>query len=396
MVRTGLDRLVSTGFASLAGRSLGVLCNQASIDSNIDHILDHMEPLHRSGFLRVKAVFGPQHGLFGHTQDNMIEWEGKADERRGWPVHSLYGEHRDPTDEVLDDVDLLLIDLPDVGSRYYTFIWTTALCMRACGRLGIPVLVLDRPNPIGGSRVEGTVLSPEFASFVGLHPLPMRHGMTLGELARYLQSEFYTRCELRVEAMEGWDRQMGFADTGLPWAMPSPNMPTVDTALVYPGGCLLEATNLSDGRGTTRPFEIAGAPWLDGHRFCEALNQTGLPGVKFRPIQFEPTFNKYAGEICEGCFIHVLDREAFEPAITAVALMQEGMRQSPDFAWNPPPYEYELQKLPVDVLAGNSWLRGEVESGTPVARVRQRFAEECADFASTRRKFLGYPLPTAR
>jgi uncharacterized protein YbbC (DUF1343 family) len=387
MVLSGLDALVEDKFLALKGLTIGVLCNQATIDRRIDHILDLLSPLHRSGFLKVQAVFGPQHGLSGHTQDNMIEWEGNVG--HDWPVYSLYGEHRKPSDAMLKEIELLVIDLPDVGARYYTFIWTMALCMRACGDLGIPVLVLDRPNPIGGVHVEGTVLRPEFASFVGLHPLPTRHAMTIGEIALYLSS--VEKCRVRVEKMTGWNRSMNFADTGLPWAMPSPNMPTLDTAFVYPGGCLIEATNLSEGRGTTRPFEIIGAPQLDGHRFCRALNSLTLQGVKFRPIEFQPTFNKHAGLICGGCFVHVLDRNRFEPVLTYIAIIQEAVRQlGPVFEWKLPPYEYEFEKLPIDILAGNNWLRADIDDLRPLGEIREKLRLECIEFAAVRDASLLY------
>lgn len=285
----------------------------------------------------------------------------------------------------------MVIDLQDAGARYYTFIWTMALCMRACEAAGIPVLVLDRPNPLGGIEVEGTLLRPEFSSFVGLYPLPTRHGMTIGEIARFLAGAFFPRCRLDVVAMTEWKREMNFDDTGLPWAMPSPNLPTVDTALVYPGGCLLEATNLSEGRGTTRPFEMIGAPYLDGHRFCEALNRSGLDGVKFRPIEFEPTFNKHARERCGGCFVHVLDRSVFRPVLTSVAILQEAIRQADGrFAWKPPPYEYEAEKRPIDILAGNDWLADAIERLEPLADIAGRFRADCEEFEPVRRTALLY------
>jgi uncharacterized protein YbbC (DUF1343 family) len=414
VVCSGLDVLAGEGFSRFKGLRIGVVCNQASVNAELDHILELLAPLHARGFLHVRVALGPQHGLGGHTQDNMIEWEGSRD-RRGWPVYSLYGQHREPTAEMLEGVELLVIDLPDVGSRYYTFIWTMTLCMRACARLGIPVMVLDRPNPLGGVSVEGTVLDPAFASFVGLEPLPMRHGMTIGEIARHLRggvagaepSPRLTRStltgtlpsgtniqqgegEFEVVPMSGWRREMHFEDTGLPWVMPSPNMPTLDTAFVYPGGCLVEGTNLSEGRGTTRPFEILGAPFLDGSKLCRELNGLGLPGVKFRAVEFQPTFNKHAGEICQGCFVHVLDRREFKPVLTFVAILQAAIRQSDKFEWKAPPYEYEYEKLPIDILAGNDWLRSAIEDFEPILRIQKRFEAECAAFAPLREAGLLY------
>ncbi len=372
MVATGLESLVRSSFVQLKGKTIGVLCNQASIDGDLDHILDLLKPLHGS-HLKIGAIFGPQHGLFGHTQDNMIEWEGGS--RQGVPLYSLYGEHREPTDEMLAGLDLLVIDLQDVGARYYTFIWTLALCLKACERKGVPVLVLDRPNPIGGT-IEGPLMESDFASFVGLCPLPARHGMTIGEIALHFQDRYFPKVVLEVEALTGWSRDMHFKDTGLPWAMPSPNMPSPATALVYPGCCLLEGTNLSEGRGTTRPFEIVGAPWLDS-TYAQALNDLQLPAVNFRPIEFQPTFQKHAGQICGGCFIHVLDRSAFEPVLTGFALMREAKLLAPSqFGWKLPPYEYEFKKRPIDILAGNSWLASAVEESHPIENVRTRMHGE--------------------
>jgi uncharacterized protein YbbC (DUF1343 family) len=322
----------------------------------------------------------------------MIEWEGGHDSRRGFRVASLYGEHREPTHEMLSGVDLLVIDLPDVGSRYYTFIWTTALCLKACHRLGIDVLVLDRPNPIGGLQVEGPVLAPGFESFVGLYPLPTRHGMTLGEIALYLASSFFSGLSVDVQPVEAWSRSDYAEEAEAAWVMPSPNMPTIDTAVVYPGACLLEGTNLSEGRGTTRPFETFGAPFIDGWKLAKSLNEIRLPGVVFRPIQFEPTFQKHLGRLCEGCFVHVTDRRAFEPVLGYVAVLEEVRRQAADdFRWNDPPYEYETVKLPIDILAGNDWLRPAIDAGTHLNEIRERFLHESHEFELLRREAMLYP-----
>lgn len=352
-VQTGLDALRARAFDRLAGRRFGLLCNQATIASDYRHILELLQP---------NAIFGPQHGLFGHTQDNMIEWEPTAPVQG--PIHSLYGTRREPDPAWLDGLDLFVVDLPDIGSRYYTFAWTMSLCMKACRELGLPVLVLDRPNPIGGEIVEGPGIEPGFESFVGLHNVPIRHAMTLGELAVHLKDAYYPRLTLEVEPSLGWAREMTFADTGLPWAMPSPNMPTPDTALVYPGACLLEGTNLSEGRGTTRPFEIFGAPWLNGRKLAAQLNQLDLPGVWFRAVQFQPTFQKHAGEICEGCFVHVTDKQTFRAVRTYVCALQIAHNLSNgQFQWKQPPYEYEFEKMPIDILWGSPWLREAIERG---------------------------------
>ena len=269
-VSTGLDVLANEGFARLAGRRVGALVHPASVDRRLNHAVALMQ---ESGAVDLRALFGPQHGILGQTQDNMVEWEGFTDRRTGVPVHSLYGKHRKPTPAMLDDIDILVIDLQDVGARYYTFIWSMLLCLEACAETGKSVLVLDRPNPLGGLRTEGTVLDTAYRSFVGLAPIPMRHGLTSGELAPFFARWSGWDLDLDVVAMTGWRRAMDFAATGLPWVMPSPNMPTLDTARVYPGGCLLEGTNLSEGRGTTRPFELCGAPYGDSPGLLESLNR---------------------------------------------------------------------------------------------------------------------------
>ncbi|MFZ4506861.1 MAG: exo-beta-N-acetylmuramidase NamZ family protein [Fimbriimonas sp.] len=388
MVSVGLDRLVASGFRQLRGQRVGLLCNQASIDANYSHILDHLT---KKDSFRLAAVFGPQHGLFGHTQDNMIEWE-PSEGARPYRLHSLYGEHREPTPTMLEGLDLFVVDIPDVGARYYTFIWSMFLCMKACVAKGIPMLVLDRPNPINGTTIEGTVLQPEFASFVGLYPLPLRHGMTVGEIARYFKTNAYPDLTLEVVQIEGWNPSHFGDESGATWAMPSPNMPTVDTAIVYPGGCLVEGTNLSEGRGTTRPFEIIGAPYLDGSLLAMKLNGLDLGGVRFRPVQFQPTFQKYAGQLCEGVALHVTNREAFAPVLTFVALFQEVRRLVGDaFEWKQPPYEYEFNTLPIDILAGNNWLRENIDNLSPLEDIQARFQAELKAFHPIREAALLYP-----
>ncbi len=390
MVQTGLDRLVATGFRELAGAKLGVVCNQATVAADCIHILDHLLQAPKNTF-EIVAAFGPQHGIWGHTQDNMIEWEGYEDPATGLRFFSLYGEHRKPTPEMLAGIDCLVFDIQDVGARYYTFMWTLMLCMEACEELGIRVMVLDRPNPIGGVLVQGTVLDPDYASFVGLRPLPMRHGMTMGELARYFAQNFYPRVDLTVHEMNGWRRGMSWGETGLPWVMPSPNMPTADTALVYPGQCLVEGTKMSEGRGTTRPFEMFGVPYIDGRDLCAKLNAELMPGVHFRPIAFEPTFHKFAKQICEGAFIHVLDTATFDPVLASVAILRQVWRDHPGhFAWGDPPYEYEYHKLPIDILNGNQWLREAIESFVPLAEIADRMRTECAEFSPLRDAALIY------
>lgn len=390
-VMTGLDILINEDFKRLHGKRIGIVCNQASISRGLKHVLELLIPLHQNGQLKIEAVFGPQHGLWGHTQDNMIEWEGYTDVTSGFKIFSLYGENRKPTPPMLKNLDIIMIDLQDVGSRYYTFIWTMALVIEACGEENIPVMILDRPNPISGKGTEGTILDLAFKSFVGLYPLPQRHGMTIGEIARYLQRVYYQDTYLDIIPMKGWNRDMHFPETGLTWSVPSPNMPIYETALVYPGMCLLEGTNLSEGRGTTRPFEFFGASWIDGRKLCQQMNEINLPGVYFRPVQFLPTFNKYKDELCEGGFIHVTDRSTFEPVLTTVGLLQEIIRlYGSKFSWNDPPYEYEYELLPIDILNGNDWLRKMIESLEPLYRIRERMLNETAEFQNIREKYLIY------
>lgn len=336
-----------------AGKRVGAVLHGASVLADLRATLDELERLAGRGLFELRALFGPQHGFGGTTQDNMIEWDGFRHERLGVPVFSLYGEHREPTAGMLSGLDVLLVDLQDVGARYYTFIWTLFLCMRACEKSGVAVVVCDRPNPINGTDVEGEVQGEGYLSFVGLRPIPVRHGRTIGELARGFQESCFPDLTLQVLPMTGWQRAMWWDGTGLPWVMPSPNMPTLETATVYPGMCLLEGTNVSEGRGTTRPFEYFGAPWCDGRVLCGELNRRGLPGCFFREVEFEPTFHNYAGEVCHGAQLHVTEREEFEPVRAGLEVVgaMRGMWPE-DFRWKRPPYEYEYEKLPIEILLG--------------------------------------------
>ena len=372
----------------LDGRRVGVVCNPASVDGDLNHIADSLAA-HRGA--RLTAIFGPQHGFRSDVQENMIESGHARDAARHVPVYSLYSETREPTADMLRDVDLLVIDLQDVGTRIYTYIYTMANCLVAARKHGIKAIVCDRPNPIGGGDVEGPMLEHGFESFVGLYPLPMRHGMTIGELARLFNDEFGIGADLEVIPMQGWSREMYFDDTGLPWVLPSPNIPTPDSTVVYPGTVLFEGTNVSEGRGTTRPFELLGAPWVDAEPFAAALNGLGLPGVRFRPAVFEPTFHKHAQTSCSGCQIHVLDRTTFRPVETGVALLAAFRASDPDrFRWRDPPYEYEHEKLPIDILAGSTALREQIESGTPAREIARSWEEPVSRFLRTRERFLLY------
>jgi uncharacterized protein YbbC (DUF1343 family) len=388
-VTTGLDSVEKSWPRDLRGARAGLLIHPASVNRRVEHSSDIFA---RSRKCELKAFFGPQHGIRGETQDNMVEWEGFTDRTTGLPVYSLYGKTRQPVPAMISDIDLVVIDMQDIGARYYTFIWTMALVMKACDAQGKKVVVLDRPNPIGGRLIEGPVLRPEFRSFVGLHPLPARHGMTIGEISLYLRDCFYPGLDLRVIPMRGWKRTMRFEDTGLPWVLPSPNMPTVDTAIVYPGMCLLEATNLSEGRGTTRPFEIFGAPFVDPHLLRARLDCLKLPGVLFRPLYFLPTFHKHAGKLCGGAQIHVTDRKRFRPFKTAIGILKTLLELFPgEFRWKNPPYEYEEKLLPIDILCGTDRVRSEIEDGTELERMEVRWAGESIEFdRQFRKRYLLY------
>jgi uncharacterized protein YbbC (DUF1343 family) len=356
-VQLPLDHLTELWPEKFQGARVGALLHPASVSAGLEHASRILER-HSGQLFRLAAFFGPQHGFLGHTQDNMMEWQSYIHPRLRVPVYSLYGEHREPTAAMLHNIDVLLVDLQDVGTRYYTFVWTLYLCMRICEKIGVEIIVLDRPNPLNGVTIEGPVLRPEYASFVGMHPLAVRHGCTIGELARRFAAEAFPNCRVSVLPMKNWDRGMWFDQTGLLWVMPSPNMPTLDSATVYPGMCLLEGTNVSEGRGTTRPFEIFGAPFIDAELLCCELNELKLPGVFFREAWFQPTFNKFAGELCAGLQLHVTSRDKFQPFATGVEIIRRIRQRYPEqFRWKQPPYEYEWKHLPIEVLIG-----GPVES----------------------------------
>jgi len=351
-VELPIDHLDELWPEKFRGARIAALLHPASVSSKLQHASRVLET-YNGDLFRLSAFFGPQHGFLGQTQDDMVEWKSYEHPRLRIPVYSLYGEHREPTTEMLQDIDVLLVDLQDLGARYYTFIWTMYLCMRACEQNGVAVIVLDRPNPINGVTTEGPSLDADYKSFVGLHTVPVRHGKTIGELAQQFRDEAFPKCRLTILPMKNWKREMWFDQTGLPWVMPSPNMPTLDTATVYPGLCLLEGTNISEGRGTTRPFEIFGAPFIDPERLCSELNNLKLGGVFFRQNYFQPTFHKFAGELCGGAQLHVIDRETFQPFVTGVQIIKLIRKiYHEQFQWKQPPYEYEWKRLPIEVLIG--------------------------------------------
>ncbi len=385
-MQLGCERLLAS--SALDGKRVGVVCNPASVDGRLRHVAD-LFAQHPKATLA--ALFGPQHGFRSDVQDNMIETRHGQDDVRRVPVYSLYSETREPTAEMLAGLDALVIDLQDVGSRIYTFIYTMANCLVAARKHGVKAIVCDRPNPIGGDAVEGPMLIRGYESFVGQYPIPMRHGMTIGELARLFNTEFGLGADLEVITMNGWRRDMYFDATGLPWVIPSPNMPTLDTAVVYPGTVLFEGTNVSEGRGTTRPFEITGAPWPIAERFAGQMNALGLDGVFFRPAVFEPTFQKHAKTACAGCQMHVLDRRAFKPVEAGVALIAAYRAADPaQFAWRQPPYEYEHTKMPIDILAGSSELREQVDAGISARDIARSWTASVGEFAKTRDRYLIY------
>jgi len=351
-VELPLDHLGELWPKKFHGARVAALLHPASVSAELEHAARILER-HDGNLFHLDAFFGPQHGFLGQTQDNMIEWRSYEHPRLHIPVYSLYGERREPTAEMLDGLDVLLLDLQDTGARYYTFIWTLYLCMRACDRCSVPVVVLDRPNPINGVTTEGPVLDANYKSFVGMHPLPVRYGRTIGELAQQFRDEAFRNCELSILPIKNWERSMWFDQTGLRWVMPSPNMPTLDSTTVYPGMCLLEGTNISEGRGTTRPFEIFGAPFINAEKLCGELNNLRLPGVFFRENYFQPTFQKFAGELCGGAQLHVVDRNTFRPFETGIEIIRCIRKLHPEqFAWKQPPYEYETEKLPIEILLG--------------------------------------------
>lgn len=381
-VKLGLDRFLSTPPAETAGVRLGLLCNAASVGRDLVHTRVHVK--NRFG-AQLTALFSPQHGLFAEKQDNMIESDHRRDALLNLPVYSLYSDTRIPTRDMFDAIDVLIIDLQDVGTRVYTFIYTISHCMEAARAHGKKVIVLDRPNPIGGVLIEGNCLDSEWASFVGRYPIPMRHGLTVGELARLFNTDYAIGCDLEVVPMEGWQRWMQFDETGLPWVAPSPNLPTPASSLVYPGQVILEGTNLSEGRGTTQPFELFGAPYLDAFQIQDVVRQAALPGMVLRPTEFEPTANKWAGEICHGFQIHVTDPQAFRPYRTSLVLLQAVIRCHGDrFKWKDPPYEYEYERMPIDLILGNGQMRHQLESGVPVAEMEASWKADLDRFSKCR------------
>jgi len=387
-VKIGLEKILDEQKHLLNNLRIGLICNQASVNKNFRHAADLFFD---DKDLNLTALFGPQHGIRGNVQDNMIETAHTIDKLTDLPIYSLYSETRQPTEEMVSGIDALVFDLQDVGGRVYTFIYTMANAMKACAKFGKKMFVLDRPNPIGGLAVEGNMLEPGHESFVGQYPIPMRHGLTIGELAKFFNQEFDINCDLKVITMDNWAREDFFDETDAPWVMPSPNMPTVETTIVFPATVFFEGTEVSEGRGTTRPFEMVGATYIEGKEYADALASLELSGVIFRPVNFLPAFQKYAGKECGGVFLHITDRKTFEPVITGIAMIKTIYDLYPnDFSWKTMPYEYEFERNPFDVIAGTTKIREMIESRTAVEEIKSSWQTDIENFNQTRKSYLLY------
>lgn len=388
----GIDQLESQLpklFKKYGAKNVGVLCHPSSASRQFNHLAKIVD---RSK--KLNALFGPQHGIYGETQDNMIEWQDQHDSK-GRPIYSLYGERRKPSAESLKNLDLVIIDLFDVGARYYTFIYTMAYMLEACAEQNIPVVICDRPNPLGGELIEGPILDPKFKSFVGLYEIPVCHGMTVGELAKFFSSTLSPAPTLEIIRLKGWSRKMLWPATNLIWTLPSPNMPQYETSVFYPGGCLLEATSLSEGRGTTRPFELIGAPFFDWNlievEYLKICKQLKLVPAIFHHQGFIPTFHKFKGEMCKGALQFCVDVRRFKPLRHTTILLWIFRKLYRDqWRWKEPPYEYEFEKLPIDILAGNTELRETIDEQRPLAKLFDRWTKDEARFSKTRKPFLIY------
>jgi uncharacterized protein YbbC (DUF1343 family) len=390
MVITGLETILDKIPSSIKGKKVGILCHAASITRDFEHVAD---VLFRRKDCRLSAIFGPQHGIHGQTQDNMIEWQSQKHQVFNIPVYSLYGENRKPTPEMLSEIDVLLIDLQDIGARLYTYIWTVKLCIEACTESGIPVWILDRPNPIGILPFDGPVLKEEYFTFVGGASLPLCHRMTIGEMALWIKEKYYPACDLNTVWMKNWRRSSLFSDTGLPWVLPSPNMPTINTALIYPGTVLIEALNISEGRGTTIPFELFGAPFIDSMNLKKNLVARNIKGCSFRIHDFIPTFHKFCEELCHGLQIHITDLSLFKPVETALEIFDAIIETTDDdsLKFMLPPYEYENNLMPFDILSGDSGMRETLINRKDIRIEKERWAHEIEEFRNEFRQIAIYP-----
>jgi uncharacterized protein YbbC (DUF1343 family) len=391
MTQFGLDLFINNTPKGIKGKKVGVLCHAASVTSSYNHIL---EVLTGQSIVKLGAVFGPQHGLFGQTQDNMVEWEGGyTHPRYNVPVYSLYGTMRKPSIKMLNGLEGLIIDLQDAGARPYTYIWTVKLCMEACVGQNIPVWLLDRPNPIAGLPFDGPILREDFFTFVGGATIPLCHRMTMGEMATLLKQHYFPSLELHVIWMKEWWRDSLYHETGLPWVIPSPNMPTENTAIVYPGMVLFEATNLSEGRGTTLPFELFGAPFINGDSLLKELGNREIPGCAFREHNFIPTFQKWQGEYCQGIQIHVKEPRSYRPVFTAASIIDAVIKisEADAFAFKDPPYEYEFKKMPFDILSGDTQLRQCLTEKLSLEKEQEKWQDDIQTFEKTFHDIAYYP-----
>lgn len=389
-VQPGLDRLLAdkVALSELRDARVGVLCNPTSVTSDLEFAVDAL----RTAGVEPVRLFGPEHGVTSAAQD-MESVEDQRDDLTDLPVVSLYGEDTDslrPNAADLEGLDIVLADIQDVGARYYTYANTVGLMMEACGAQGIEVWVLDRPNPIGGTRTAGPLVNESMQSFVGMQPLPTRHGMTMGELATFFDRYGGWSCDFRVVAMRGYSRSMWFDETGLPWVMPSPNMPTLATATVYPGQCLLEGTNLSEGRGTTRPFELFGAPYVDAYKLRDRLREFDLPGVAFRPVAFRPKFQKHANRTCYGLQLHITDRYKFESLACGYAIVSACHELFDAFSWRQEEYEFVDDRLAIDLLLGDASIREQLESSVDPVKLARSFDSVDREFDERREACLIY------
>ena len=387
-VLSGLENLIAKPHQWISNERIGLLCNPASIDRHLNHtrrLVDQTLPE------QLKALYSPQHGFFAEKQDNMIESEDIIDPVLQIPVFSLYGQTRMPEARMFEPIDVLLVDLQDVGTRVYTFIYTLSYCLEAARDHNIRVVILDRPNPINGITVEGNCLAPDCVSFVGRYPIPMRHGLTVGEIGILFNDYFGIGCDLEVIPMGGWKRNMWFGDTGLPWVAPSPNLPTPVSTLVYPGQVLWEGTNVSEGRGTTQPFELVGAPFMNVQKILATLEKAKIPGVVFRPAVFEPTSNKWQQRACHGFQIHVTDPRRYQPYATTLHLLQAViLHHREQFEWKAPPYEYELERMPIDLIIGDRTIRERLENLDPLDEIEASWQEELDQFKKISKEFQLY------
>jgi len=390
MVITGLESILDSFPSKLKGKKIGILCHAPSITKEFSHIVDIFS---QRKDCKLSAIFGPQHGIHGQTQDNMIEWQSQRHPILDIPLYSLYGDHRKPSLKMLNDIDALVIDLQDIGARLYTYVWTVKLCIEACSELGIPVWLLDRPNPIGRIGFDGPVLKEKYFTFVGGACIPLCHRMTIGEMALWIKEKYYPVCDLNIVWMKNWTRFSLYSETKLPWVLPSPNMPSVETAIVYPGTVLIEALNLSEGRGTTIPFELFGAPFIDSPRLKKNLDNRKISGCAFRTHSYIPTFHKFSGELCHGLQIHVTDINKYKPVTTALEIFDAIIETSPhdSLSFNLPPYEYENNLMPFDILSGDSEMRKSL-SGRKNTRIeKERWANEINEFRNEFKQMAFYP-----